>query len=114
MKDNSLLVAAAVAVVAIVGLILFAQGGTTGEVIIINPENPAYRGSAPVAGPEDYQAGEALGEQLALECAKEVYSQQQCCSRGCSDVDSKDAHRGCSYTCQLRVAQGASDHIDLV
>jgi len=112
MTDKSVLIAAMVAVVAVIGLVTFGAG-TTGNLIKINPESPSYRGTAPVATQAEYIYGESMGSEIATTCLRETVSQQQCCSRLCGDASvSMDMQRGCANVCQLIVAQAASDHID--
>lgn len=114
MKDNGLLIAALVAIVAVVGLVILFQGNATGNQIII-PEhtlvNPGVLGEEAA-----YAQGVAIGETVAQDCiATYDTSWQQCCSMSCTDNSlDRSMFRGCSYICQLRVAQAASPYIDLV
>jgi len=112
-NNNGLLIAALVAIVAVVGLVILFKGGVTGNQIVLPGPEPLYRGGAVVSDAQAYNTGVVAGETAARDCLLVARDQPKCCSEQCSFL-SQAQHRGCSYICQLRVAQAASRHIDTV
>ena len=113
MKDKSLLIAACVAVVAIVGLVIFSQQSAVGNAIVLPPGTPSYSSGAPVDSGGFYESGWAQGEAISERCLRQPREQNACCSYLCTDgAVSEDMFRGCRYACEKIVADSLTQHVN--
>ena len=115
MERYSLLIAALVAVVAIVGLIVYFQGSVTGQAQhIVLGKPPAYRSPVMISNPAAFEQGQVFGETVSEGCQDLPRDRYKCCSNGCAEQCGtvEECFLGCRARCRLRIGQALSPYYE--